>query len=638
VPFFLLPTVSVFAANPKGGCRHLFMGTVALSRMNRASRKIHSYGLAMIFAIAPNLCTARNETAQAPTAKPSASVRQNAPQTLNGEWSGTLTAGETQLHLVLHLTKQAGGSWRASLDSVDQAVYGMEAATAAVTNDSVSFDLPAVGAHFEGKVQPDRRSVRGLWQQNGVTLPLRFEKRAPGAGSRVEAAVNKVEGTWQGAIETGNMRVRLQLHIAHDERGQLAVALDSLDQGVNGIPATHVSERAGAFKFEIPAFNADYTGNFNAANTELKGQWTQNDNVEPLIFLRSDQVLALRRPQNPQKPYPYREEMVSFAAANGAVTLAGTLTLPPGDGPFAAAVLAGGSGPNDRDETTAGHKLFLVLADYLTRRGVAVLRYDKRGIAQSSGDFATAGLQDFAGDAASALNFLKSRKEVDAQRLGVIGHGEGAILAALAAKNTADVKWLALLGAPATSGERALLRQSELVARAGGLGEEQITQSLTFDRKAYAVVRGEKNAETAQRQLQALVEQSGLSPSMPPAAVQAQLHMMTSPWFREYLDYDPLPDLEKLKCPVLALAGDRDLQVDSLENVPLLKKAYEASGNQDFTVVEMEGLNHLLQTAQSGSPALYGAIEETIAPDALAAIGNWIAEHTSPTSASDPKK
>jgi pimeloyl-ACP methyl ester carboxylesterase len=460
---------------------------------------------------------------------------------------------------------------------------------------------------------------------------LRFEKRAPGATQRPPtAAVSKFEGTWQGAIETGNMRMRLQLHLSHDDKSQLIASLDSLDQAIQGIPASQVTEKAGELKFELSAFGAEYTGTLNAARNHIAGNWSQHGNIERLDFQRSDHVLELRRPQNPVKPYSYREEVVSFSPTGGSATLVGTLTLPPGPGPFPAAILVGGSGPMDRDETVAGHKPFLVLADLLTRKGVIVLRYDKRGIAQSTGKYADATMEDFAQDAQSAFQFLKSRKEVDAKRLGLIGHSEGGILASLLTTRSNEISWLVLLATPAATGEKTLLRQSELIARAGGLPEEQITRSLEFDRKAYAAVREEKDPAALEKRLSRLVDQSGLGAAMPPAAVQAQIHTMTSPWFRQFLDYDPEPTLEKIKCPVLAMNGDRDLQVDSAENVPLLRKAFAASGNQNFTIVEVEGVNHLFQTAPSGSPALYGAIEETMAPEVLTAIGNWIGKYTAP--------
>ncbi len=565
---------------------------------------------------------------QAAAGKSTATPR---PVSLEGEWSGALQVGETQLHLVLHLSKDAKGEWHVKVDSLDQAVYGIEATKVTRESEALQFELASVGAKFQGKILPDHKTLRGIWEQGGTGLPLKFEKRAAGTEARAAAnAVSKAEGTWQGAIETGNMRMRLQLHVSHDEKGELLAALDSLDQGIQGIPASRVTEKDGDVKFELPVFNAMYTGTLSAAKNEIKGRWNQNENIEELDFVRSDKALELLRPQTPEKPYPYQEEEVTFAAGDGKATLAGTLTLPQGAAPFAAAVLVSGSGPNDRDETIEGHKPFLVIADFLTRKGIAVLRYDQRGIAQSTGNYSNATINDFAQDAQSALTYLKSRKEVDGKRLGIIGHSEGGILASQVATHSNDASWLVLLATPATTGERTLLRQSELIARAGGLGEEQILRSLEIDRKAYAAVREEKDAGALQKRLESLVAQSGLGAAMPPAALQAQLKVMSTPWFRQFLDYDPEPVIEKIKCPVLALNGDRDLQVDASESVPLLRKAYEASGNSDFTVVEIEGVNHLFQKAQSGSPALYGAIEETLAPEVLTSIGNWVAAHTAP--------
>jgi pimeloyl-ACP methyl ester carboxylesterase len=560
------------------------------------------------------------------SAKSTAAMR---PAPLEGEWTGVLQVGETQLHLVLHLSKDPRGEWHAVVDSLDQAVFGMEASKVTRGEDTLRFELASVGAQFQGKILPDHKLIRGIWEQSGTGLPLRFEKRAAAVEARPSAkAVSKVEGTWQGAIETGNMRMRLQLRLSHDEKGQLIAALDSLDQGIQGIPASKVVEQAGELSFDLSAFGAEYNGKLTATKNEIIGQWSQNGNLERLDFRRSDKILELRRPQNPVKPYPYREEEVSFASADGKGTLAATLTIPQGAGPFPAALLVGGSGPNDRDETIAGHKPFLVLADFLTKKGVAVLRYDQRGIAQSTGNYAEATMENFTQDTQAAFAYLKSRKEVDAKRLGIIGHSEGGILGSLVATSSNHVNWMVLLATPATTGEKTLLRQSELVARTGGLAEEQITLSLEFDRKAYAAVREEKDALALERKLRTLVEQSGLGAAMPPAALEAQIRLMSSPWFREFLDYDPAPALGQLKCPVLAMSGDRDLQVDSTENVPLLRRAYESSGNKDFTVLEIEGVNHLFQKAQSGSPALYGAIEETIAPEVLAALGNWVTKHT----------
>jgi pimeloyl-ACP methyl ester carboxylesterase len=588
-------------------------------------RLLRFVGFALMFSMASRSA----QPQQRPAAPKSASPSHPVPT--EEEWSGTLQVGETQLHLVLHLSRIAPNEWRATVDSLDQAVYGMEASKVSRTGDTLHFALDSVGAQFQGKISPDRKTLRGLWEQGGSGLPLEFQKRTVGSAARSSAQIiSPVEGTWQGAIETGNMRMRLQLHVSHDDQGKLIAAIDSLDQSIQGIPASQVTEYKNELKLELPAFRAQYLGTVSATRDVLNGTWSQNGNIEKLDFQRSERVLDLRRPQTPVKPYPYKAEDVSIASANGKITLAASLTLPQGAGPFPAALLVGGSSPNDRDESISGHKPFLVLADLLTRKGIAVLRYDKRGSAQSTGNFATGDMSDFAQDVESAFIYLKSRKEIDPNRIGIIGHSEGGILAAMLTTSQSDVNWLVLLATPATTGELTLLRQSELIARAGGMPEAQITQSLDFDRRVYDAVRAEHDSAALAKKLQALVQQSGLSESMPPAALQAQIKTMTTPWFRQFLDFDPKPLLEKVQCPVLALSGDRDLQVDAAENVPLLRTAFETAKNKDFTVIEVEGVNHLFQTAQSGSPALYGAIEETIAPEVLTELGNWVAKHAAP--------
>ena len=577
--------------------------------------------------VATQFGSGRHALAQQPPASAAGKTPVARPASLEGDWAGTLQVGETELQLVLHLSRDAQGQWHAKLDSLNQSVFGMEASSVTREEDTLRFEIASVGAKFQGNIQPDHRSIRGVWEQSGSGLPLKFEKRAANAHAAT-LTVSKAEGTWQGAIEVTNMRMRLQMHVSHDEKGKLLASVDSLDQGIQGIPASKVTEANGELSFEIPAFQAEYHGTLSASRNEISGEWTQNDSVEKLDFRRSDQPLELRRPQNPVKPYPYAVEEITFSSGDGKATLAATLTIPQRTGPFPAALFIGGSGPMDRDETVAGHKPFLVLADLLTKNGIAVLRYDKRGTGQSTGNYEQASVNDLTGDAQAALNYLKSRKEVDQKRVGILAHSEGGILAAQIAVKAGDLDWLVLLAMPATTGERTLLRQSELIARTGGLPEEQIARSQRFDRMAYAAVREAKSAATLEAELNGLIEKSGLSASMPSAALQAQIRLMTTPWFRQYLDFDPVPLVEQIKCPVLALNGDRDLQVDTNDTVPLLRQAYEKSGNKDFTVMEIEGVNHLFQKAQSGSPALYGAIEETIAQEVLNAIGSWLAKYT----------
>ena len=552
------------------------------------------------------------------------------PVPLAGSYTGTLQAGEAQLHLVLHVMKSADGAYHASLDSLDQGVYAIEASSTSIAAATLKLEVASVGAHFEGKISADHQTIDGSWSQGSAALPLVFHRQKAGAAARKPTdAVFPVEGLWQSALEAHGMRLRLQLHVSHDTEDQLVGALDSLDQQVSGLPAIKVQLKEAAFHFEIPSVAGVFEGTLNPAKNKLSGNWSQTGAEEKLEFVRSDQPLELRRPQNPAKPYPYHEEEISFSNATAGVSLAGTLTLPKGAGPFPAALLIAGSGPHDRDEALASHRPFLVLADHLTRKGIAVLRYDKRGIAKSTGSVDKATTLDLAADAQAAIAYLKTRKEIDPAKIALVGHSEGAMIAPLLASQSKDVTWVVLLAAPATIGEDTLLHQSELIGRAGGLTDEQLEASLDFDHAAYDLVRAEKDTAALNQKLNALVKGSGLDAAMPPAVLEPQLRMMESPWFRFFLDYDPLPNLKALHVPVLALYGQKDLQVPVKPNLALLKQALQDGGNKDADVRELPELNHLFQHAYSGTPTEYAAIEETFSPDALQIISGWLLHQSS---------
>ncbi|HEY6943897.1 MAG TPA: alpha/beta hydrolase, partial [Candidatus Acidoferrum sp.] len=438
------------------------------------------------------------------------------------------------------------------------------------------------------------------------------------------------EGVWQGALEANGLRLRFQLHVTHDDQKQLVAALDSPDMGIGGLPAVKVSQKLNVFHFEIPVVDGVFEGTLNAAKSSIDGTWTQGGITRNLKFQRSDQLLELIRPQNPAKPYPYREEEVTFANPKTQVSLAGTLTLPSGQGPYPAAILIVGSGRQDRDENIAGHRPFLVLADHLTRKGIAVLRYDKRGIGKSTGNYEQATTEDFAGDAATALAYLKSRKEIDARKIGLIGHSEGGMIAPMLASQSSDVAWVVLLAAPGLKGEDVMLLQSEMILKVAGFNEDRIAKARDFNRQSYALARTEKDPEVLEAKLTDLVDSTGMSTTLPPTVLKPQARMMTLPWFRFFLDYDPVPALKKMQCPVLALNGDKDLQIASKENLEQIRKALQEGGNKDFQVKELPGLNHLFQHAPTGSPTEFGGIEETFAPEALSTVSDWILKHTSP--------
>jgi len=553
-------------------------------------------------------------------------VRAQMPLPLEGTYSGTLQAGEAKLHIVLHLSRNGAGALRATLDSLDQAVFAIEASSVSLNSDTLKFEIRPVGVNFEGKVSADHKTIEGEWIQGSGSLHVIFRRDAD--SPKPDSAKFPVEGLWQAALESHGLRLRFQLHVFHDSSGELIAALDSLDQFVSGLPATKVTQKENAFHFEIPALASTYDGTLETNKNSITGEWAQSEIKEKLDFKRSDQPLELRRPQNPGKPYPYREEEVTFSNEKAGVNLAGTLTLPKGAGPFAAAVLVAGSGPQDRDDTIANHKPFLVLSDYLTRKGFAVLRYDKRGIGQSTGSEEMATTLDLASDAQSAVAYLKTRKEIDSAKIGLIGHSEGAMIAPAIAAASNDLPWVVLLAAPATKGEDTLLNQSDLIARAGGLSDAQVLSSLNFDKQAYELVQKEPDNAVVTETLKTLVKESGLDAAVPPAALEAQLHMMTSPWFRFFLSYDPLPDLKRTKCPVLALYGEKDLQVPPKINLPMLQQALSDGGNKQADARQLPELNHFFQHAYSGSPTEYAAIDETFAPEAMKIIGDWLTART----------
>jgi len=565
------------------------------------------------------------------TPVPHKSQTHVAPSGLEGHWAGSLQAGEARIHLVLHVSKTPDNSFTATIDSLDQAVYGIEVTSVTVKSPAVHFSVPSVGVSYDGKFSLDHRSIDGVWTQGNVSLPLTFHREVPGAGAKKPSdAIAAVEGVWQGALEANGLRLRLQLHVSHDDQKQLVAALDSPDQGLSGLPAVKVTQKDAAFHFEIPVVEAVYDGTLDPAKSSITGSLKQGGVERALNFKRSDQILELRRPQTPAKPYSYREEEITFTNEKAQVSLSGTLTIPPGHGPFPAAILLGDSGPYDRDETIAGHRPFLILADDLTRKGIAVLRFDKRGIGKSTGDYANATTEDFSNDAEAAVAYLHTRKEIDPKRLGLIGHNEGGLIAPMLATHSNDIAWIVLLAAPGLKGEDLLLLQSERLLGAAGVSAGETSLSLSLNRQSYALIRQEKDPATLEAKLNELIQSTTMSASLPPAALQAQVHLLASTWMRYFIDYDPLPALQKTVCPVLALNGEKDLQVPSKENLSKIQKALQDAGNQDFLTTELPGLNHLFQHSPTGLPAEYGGIEETMAPEALNAVSDWVLKHNAP--------
>jgi pimeloyl-ACP methyl ester carboxylesterase len=454
---------------------------------------------------------------------------------------------------------------------------------------------------------------------------------SPSAGQASVVPESKARGSWLGTLEIGPTKLRVVFKVDVDSAGNLSAVLDSPDQGATGIPVSSVSLSGDSLFLAVMAIGGGFAGRIEPGDSTISGTWSQGGMALPLMLRRTLRPPVSARPQMPAPPFPYAAEEVSYESLSPGIRLAGTLTVPREGGPFPAVILITGSGPQDRDESLMGHKPFLVLSDYLSRRGVAVLRLDDRGIGGSTGSTMGATTKDFVQDVLAGVSYLKERREVNPARIGLAGHSEGGLVAPLAAGESKDVAFIVLLAAPGLPGEQILVRQTEDVLRSTGSTEAEIERARAANAKIYAAMREVKDSTLLAKKVRAVLMESaagdsaGQDPMSSPAALEGQMSMLMSPWFRFFIGYDPRPALRSVACPVLALNGEKDIQVAAAENQAEIVKALREGGNTQVTARILPGLNHLFQTAQSGAIAEYGTIEETMAPAALEAIGAWIA-------------
>ena len=546
-------------------------------------------------------------------------------QNIVADWHGSLKVSGADLHLVLHITRGADGNLKATLDSIDQGAKGIPVNTIALKDSKLSLSLDAIHATYEGKVNADASGIDGTWSQ-GQPLELNFTRGEIAVKPRPKPAKpSDIDGDWLGTLDTGMAKLRLALHIANTEDG-LTATMDSLDQGANGMPVTTITQNGSSLKFEMKAIGGAYDGNIGKDLQSFEGMWTQGGRSWPLVFKRVKNAseLELRRPQNPVKPYPYREEEVSYNNPAANIKLAATLTIPPGKGPFPAVLLIAGSGPHDRDESLMGHRPFLVLADYLTRKGIVVLRADKRGAGKSSGSYASATMADFSSDADAGVAYLKTRAEVDPRKIGLVGHSEGGLVAPMAAAHNSEIAFVVMMAGPGVPGDQILPEQLQLIEEASGKSHDAAAKDAADEREILALVEKDQDDVTLEKALR-----EKLAGKVPEAQIGSQIKMVSSPWFRNLLRYDPASALSKVTCPVLDINGEKDLQVPPEQNLPPIRKALEAAGNKNFEVDELPGLNHLFQTAKTGGINEYSQIEETMSPVALERIAIWILKQTS---------
>ena len=451
--------------------------------------------------------------------------------------------------------------------------------------------------------------------------------------STFSIAQQDLSGIWSGKLDLPNtVKLTIAFNLSKDEAGNYKATLDSPDQGAMGIPTESTTINNDSIRIEIPIIQGYYVVKIFNDEMKIVGKWNQAGSSFDLDVKKVDKLEKPNRPQEPKEPYPYNSEEVLFENEKDNVVLAGTLTFPKEGSNFPAVVMITGSGGQDRNEELLGHKPFLVISDYLTRNGIAVLRFDDRGIAQSTGDHSKATSEDFANDVLAAVQFLKERKEIDKTKIGLIGHSEGGMIAPLAAIQSDDVSFIILMAGPGIPGDSILYLQGALIQRAEGESEEKIKKSVELQRSIFKMVINSTDDEKLNKDLRDkfyeeypnMTEEEKKEIGDPEVYLDMQIKTITSPWFKYFLKFDPAPVLEKVKCAVLAINGENDLQVPPRENLSAIKSALERSGNNNFEVVELKRLNHLFQSSETGRISEYGQLEETISPLALQTMLDWI--------------
>ncbi|GAB5403245.1 MAG: alpha/beta fold hydrolase [Aureliella sp.] len=538
-------------------------------------------------------------------------------------WYGVLDADVRKFRFLVELN-QSDGAWSGKLISLDEGRVELQLDSVSRSESQLAFDIKATSANYSANLDDSQLVATGKWKQRTANLELAFK--------RVEAAPReKLKNRW-----TGQIKVLFQkINVAVRELESGDVLFDSLSQKAGGFVAKKEVD-GDKVKINVPAIAGKFEGTYNADKTEMTGNWSQGlVSVELVLtqdFEDAEAEQTVSRPQTPQAPFPYAIEEVTFHNDTADINLAGTLTLPRSDTPSPAVILISGSGPQDRDESIADHKPFWVIADHLSRRGIAVLRFDDRGVGKSEGDFAKANSTDFATDAQAAVEFLRSRSDIDSTKIGLCGHSEGGLIAPMVASEDQDLAFIILLAGPGVNGEQILLSQGQLILKAAGASDEELQSEQTIQRilldlaKREPALSKESFIEATQNAIKPHLDEKDQARSQQIAETAAT--QLLSPWFRYFLTYEPAPTLQSVSCSVLALNGELDVQVAPNLNLPAIRAALQKAPTEDFEIVELKGLNHLFQNCTTGGIEEYQEIEETFAPKALDTITDWILART----------
>lgn len=461
-----------------------------------------------------------------------------------------------------------------------------------------------------------------------LAFTLVSKAQADQVKSEKSATSENIIGDWFGILNANGIQLKLVFHIVASDHG-FSSTMDSPDQSAFGIAVTKTEFENAEISLEIASLKVSYKGKLEN-DSSIVGIFTQMGHSFDLSLKKSSgeniitPKVVYNRPQEPVKPYPYITEDLTFENKEAQINLAGSLTLPSEGEKFPAVILVSGSGPQNRDEELLGHKPFLVLSDYLTRNGIAVLRYDDRGIAKSEGDFATATTYDFAKDVEAAFEYLKTRPEIDAKQIGIIGHSEGGLIAQMVASEHSDLGFIVSMAGPGMRGDQLMLLQKKKIETQMNVPAIAVESNQKIFGKAYElIVTSESNDDELKEQLAAHFKTEYRN-AMKEEQVQSMVAQFTTPWFYESLKLDPSTYLSKIKTPVLALNGTKDIQVPYEENLEIIKEQLDKAENSNYTIKSFKGLNHLFQACETGALDEYKKIEQTLSPKVLKYMSKWI--------------
>jgi len=553
-----------------------------------------------------------------------ASLSIAAPDPIADSWHADLSIPTGTLSLIFTITQDDEGNLNATLESPDQTPgKQIPISEISVVDEHLSIKIAIIGASIEADWDDNEQQFSGTFHQ-GMNLPIVLKRGLPAD----KPTIKGLDGDWKATLSRNGVDLRIILHITTTDRGTIAL-LDSPDTMTMNVPVSDLVKNGEQISYTIKVINGQFSGTRTDPDT-IVGTWKVpgQDDVA-LTYKRADatdEPVVRNRPQVPAKPYGYIVQEITYdnPQAEG-VKLAGTLTLPEGDGPFPAAILISGSGPQDRNETVFGHQPFLVLADYLTKQGIAVLRYDDRGVAKSTGDYSNATSADFATDANAAFAYLIGRDDIDHNAIGFIGHSEGGLIAPIAMKTNPDVAFMVMLAGPGTSSQQIVKSQNRLIGLSQGKSEEEIAKAETINTRIIQAIVNSASAQEAEDQIRTILTPQALEDlGMKESQIDMVIARNNSPWIRYFLTYDPADYLPAITCPILALNGQLDTQVPAQENLDGLRTLLK--DHPDATMIQLEGLNHLFQHATTGALGEYNDIEETFSPEAMDIMAVWINE------------